>query len=62
MGIDAIEEAFKAGYHCQWIRDYDEEGCFKGYWIFDPNLRPGDPDAAFHAWLESKEEHDHSGV
>lgn len=52
---EAIEKAFKAGYHCQWIRDFDEEGAFHGYYIFDPNMKPGDPDGAFAAWLASED-------
>ncbi len=39
-----IEQAFKAGYHCQWIRAGHR-------YIFDPAMKPGDPDGAFDAWL-----------
>lgn len=42
-----IERAFKAGYHCQWIR---HERRFK----FDPLLKPGEPDGAFDAWLRQQ--------
>jgi len=38
-----VKEAFKAGYHCQWIR------AEKRY-IFDSAMTPGDPDGAFAAW------------
>jgi hypothetical protein len=39
-----LEEGFKAGYHCQWIRS-------EMRYIFDPAIKPGDPDGAFKAWL-----------
>lgn len=44
MGFDEIESAFKAGYHCQWVK---EDGIF----IFDPALKPGEPDEAYKAWV-----------
>jgi len=40
----AVEQAFKAGYHCQWLKD-------EMRYVFDPQTSPGDPDGAFHAWL-----------
>jgi hypothetical protein len=42
------EEAFKAGYHCQWI------GAEMRY-IFDPAMKPGDPDGAYAAWLTDRD-------
>ena len=39
----AEETAFKAGYHCQWLRD-------EGRYIFDPAMKPGDPDGAWLAY------------
>lgn len=42
------EDAFKAGYHCQWIKS-------EMRYIFDPNMSPGDPDGAFKAWLAAKD-------
>lgn len=44
--LSALEKAFKAGYHCQWI--WSERR-----FIFDPAMRPGAPDLAFQAWLEA---------
>src|SRR5688572_14734658 len=41
-----IQQAFKAGYHCQWI-------AAESRYIFDPNLSPGDPDGAFKAWADA---------
>jgi hypothetical protein len=38
-----IEQAFRAGYHANWIR---------GEWTFDPALRPGDPAGAYWAWRQ----------
>lgn len=46
----AFEEAFKAGYHCQWIRSEHR-------YIFDPLMSPGDPDGAFAAWIDRLYEH-----
>jgi len=49
LGVAAArEEAFKAGYHCQWIRA-------EMRYIFDPAMKPGDPDGAYQAWLASLE-------
>lgn len=53
MALDEIEEAFRAGYHCQWVRPVKNE---QGHWtggiyIFDPLLKPGDPGGAYLAWL-----------
>jgi hypothetical protein len=47
QGWRAIEEAFRAGYHCQWIRA-------EGRYIFDPLLKPGDPDGAFATWQRTQ--------
>ena len=41
-----IETAFKAGYCCQWVQG----ACI---YIFDPAMKPGDPDGAFNAWKAS---------
>jgi len=41
-----IEAAFRAGYHCQWIKT-------ERRYLFDANLTPGDPDGAYWAWLVS---------
>lgn len=38
-----IEKAFKAGYHCLWIRA-------EARYIFDAEMKPGDPDGAYQAW------------
>ena len=46
----AIEQAFKAGYHCQWLKD-------EMRYIFDPEMSPGDPDGAFRAWLVQNNDH-----
>ncbi len=40
----ALEDAFRAGYHCRWHKD-------TGSYCFDPVMSPGDPDGAFAAWL-----------
>jgi hypothetical protein len=45
-GCDREERAFKAGYHCQWVRD-------ESRYIFDPAMKPGDPDGAYNAWLQT---------
>ncbi len=42
--VEELEQAFRGGYHCQWIKD-DRR------YIFDPAMSPGDPDGAFRAWL-----------
>lgn len=44
MGVDEIEEAFKAGYHCRWHKE-------TGKYNFDPAMAPGDPDGAYLDWL-----------
>lgn len=49
MGLDEIEEAFLAGYHCQWNKDLRT-------FIFDPAMSPGDPDGAYRAWLLTRRE------
>jgi hypothetical protein len=41
--VNTLEAAFKAGYHTQWIRSENR-------YIFDPLMKPGDPDGAFWAW------------
>jgi hypothetical protein len=40
---EALEAAFRAGYHCVWTVTH-------GY-TFDAEHRPGDPDGAYAAWL-----------
>ena len=40
-----LEDAFKAGYHCLWIKSEKR-------YIFDSLMKPGDPDGAFRAWQE----------
>jgi len=45
---EEIERAFKAGYHCQWLRHENR-------YIFDPAMKPGDPDGAFAAWRASED-------
>lgn len=37
------KEAFFAGYHAQWIKA-------EMRWIFDPLMKPGDPEHALEAW------------
>jgi hypothetical protein len=42
---EAVEAAFRAGYHCRWHKE-------QGAYCFDPAMSPGDPDGAFAAWRE----------
>lgn len=44
--MTALEKAFKAGYHCVWIRKEKR-------YIFDPAMKPGDPDGAYRAWVRA---------
>lgn len=41
------ERYFRAGYHCQWIKN-------ERRYIFDPLMKPGDPEGAYKAFLWSE--------
>lgn len=43
----SAKEAFFAAYHAQWIK-----GDMR--WIFDPLMKPGDPEHCWQAWLRSR--------
>jgi hypothetical protein len=44
-----VEAAFRAGYHCVWLKD-------EGRYTFVPDWKPGDPDSAYAAWSRYKKE------
>lgn len=54
--VDTLYRAFSAGYHAQWINPRDT--CERGYWTFDPFLKPGDPEHAYDAWRNSPDADD----
>jgi hypothetical protein len=46
--LERERAAFFAAYHAQWIQS-------ERRWIFDPLLKPGDPEHCWRAWLIERE-------